>query len=103
MCPEIRFRSSVATSDGRQAFSELIVSMFTGSAIPLSATLRLCVRPRSRLHQILLYPQVPNDELLPLAGVLPHEEAQQIVAAGEVVEVDRVESDVFPDEVLELS
>ena len=56
----------------------------------------------SHLHEILLHAEVLDDELLPLGRVFAHEEGEQFVAAGGVVEVDWVEADVLADEVLEL-
>ena len=57
----------------------------------------------SSLHQILLHAVILDDELLPLGRVFAHEEGDQFVAAGEVVEADQVEADVLADEVLELA
>ena len=57
----------------------------------------------SRLHEILLHTEILDDELLPLGRVFAHEEGEQFVAAGEVMQVHGVEADVFADEVLELA
>src|SRR4051794_35499659 len=57
----------------------------------------------SHLDEILLYFQVADDEVLPLRGVLAHEEREQLVAVVEMIERDRFEPDVLADEILELA
>ena len=63
----------------------------------------LCGCGRSGFDQVLLDAQVLDDEVLPLGGVLAHEEGEEVVGAVEVVQGDRLEPDVLADEVLELA
>src|SRR5205814_2184889 len=67
------------------------------------AALSTSFLPASRLDQILLHAQILDDEILPLGRVRAHEERQEFVGAVEMVEVDRVEADILPDEILELA
>ena len=60
-------------------------------------------RAGSRFRQILLHAQISDDEVLPFLSVLAHEEGKQFVGAVEVVEVHRIKTDVFADEILELA
>ena len=60
-------------------------------------------RETLHLHEILLHAEILDDELLPFGRVFAHEEGEQFVAVVEVVQVHRVEADVFADEVLELA
>ena len=77
------------------------IARFTGRAILVRHFIDF-IFP-SHLHEILLDSEVLDDELLPLGCVFAHEEGEQFVAAGEVVQVHRVEADGFADEVLELA
>src|ERR1051326_1360643 len=60
-------------------------------------------RHGSRFHEVFFHLQVIDDEVLPLGGVLAHEEAQQVLAVVEMRERHGFEPDVFADEILELA
>src|SRR5690606_9551965 len=57
----------------------------------------------SRLDQILLHAEIFDDEALAVRGVLAHVEGEQVVAAVEVLQADRLQADVVADEVFEFA
>ena len=57
----------------------------------------------SNLEQVFLDFEIVDDEVLPLGRVLAHEEREEFIAAEEMIEVHRLQADVFADEILELA